>query len=363
MKKVLVLTPDIMGEGGVANYYRILNLQEHDHVDYFYVNSAKKQNIVFKGLGLVFKYIQFLFIVGKYDLCHLNISLDFKSYYRDLGYVALIRLFGKKFMCFFHGWEYPYEDKICNSKWRSSLFKNTIGKMDGCFLSGTIFKKSLERMGTNSACKYWVETMMADNRYLDKIDYDSKWQDKEQVNLLFISRVVKSKGIYIIAEAQKQLVAKFPNKKVNLIFAGDGPDFKEFKSFVEAEKIPNVEFTGYVRDEIKHEALNRGDIFFFPTYFPEGVPSVNLEAMLYGMPVISRINAGIPDVVDHGDEGNGYLSEALEAGPYVKFISKLIEQPELRIAMGKRNKKKALGRFVKERIEERVLNVYLELLD
>ena len=104
MKKVLVLTPDIMGEGGVANYYRILNLQEHDHVDYFYVNSAKKQNIVFKGLGLVFKYIQFLFIVGKYDLCHLNISLDFKSYYRDLGYVALIRLFGKKFMCFFHGW-------------------------------------------------------------------------------------------------------------------------------------------------------------------------------------------------------------------------------------------------------------------
>ena len=63
-----------------------------------------------------------------------------------------------------------------------------------------------------------------------------------------------------------------------------------------------VKFEGWVSGDKKINMLNWADIFILPSH-NEGLPISILEAMSYGMPIISTPVGGIPEVV----KGNGVL--------------------------------------------------------
>jgi glycosyltransferase involved in cell wall biosynthesis len=82
--------------------------------------------------------------------------------------------------------------------------------------------------------------------------------------------------------------------------------------------------------------------------------------MLYGMPVISRYNGAISDVVTH--EENGFLTDSVDPVVFSDFLQRLTDDTELYQKIAINNHLKAIQSFTKEKVKNRILDIYSELL-
>jgi glycosyltransferase involved in cell wall biosynthesis len=80
--------------------------------------------------------------------------------------------------------------------------------------------------------------------------------------------------------------------------------------------------------------LHRAAVFFLPSY-TEAMPMSILEAMGYGLPVVSTNVGGIPQLVQQ--EENGYLCQPGDVQSFADALIRLLQDPQLREEMGKRS--------------------------
>lgn len=116
----------------------------------------------------------------------------------------------------------------------------------------------------------------------------------EKVNVFFMARFVKNKGIHILFESVKRLNELGYHDKFQFILGGKGPLFEFYK---ENNRWDNVKLLGFISDE---ELMNKyidSDVFLLPTLF-EGMPTVVLEAMSVSVPVIVSDVGGTPELID-----------------------------------------------------------------
>lgn len=364
-KKVLINLPDLNVPGGVTNYFNVLRLPEYGSIDYFFVNQSAPHSLLIKAFWLLSLYIKFISKARHYDLIHLNVSLNFKSYYRDMGFIILSRMLGKKYLVFFHGWEFDFEEKIKRSRWQKRLFQATYGEMNACIVLGTMYQKKVAALGLRPECSVYLETTVAEDLFINELNIASKLEQNKTLNILFLARILASKGVYIALDAFQMLQKKRNGSAqigpaLQFLVAGDGPELSNVKAYVREQKIEGVSFCGYVLHREKHQVLVDSHIFLFPTCYPEGQPSVNLEAMLYGMPVITRTVAGIPDIVEH--RVNGFLTDSTEAHVFAEFLEELVKDQSLRQTIGARNHQLALDKFVPQQIVPRMLKIYQDTI-
>ena len=95
----------------------------------------------------------------------------------------------------------------------------------------------------------------------------------------------------------------------------------------------NVEVRPVIAAGSMQELYAEHDIFVFPSLM-EGLPSVLLEAMASGMPVITAETCGMPDMVQDGF--NGLLVPPADASALENAIARLAESEELRERLGLR---------------------------
>ena len=356
--KILILVPDLNLPGGVTNYYKTLNLDTAPNISYFFVNKDKIQSHPEVLVRLFFIYLKFFYtlLTGDYQIIHLNPSLDYRSFFRDSLFVLISKLFRKKTLVFFRGWQENYEKKIKANRFKRFLFKISYSKADKYIVLSSVFQRKLIEMGVSSQSTFFVETTVADTRYLSEFNLKKKFVTyNEKINFLFLSRILVSKGVYIAINSFREFSKKFPDKSASLIIAGDGPDLAEVKRYVTAEKIGNVVFTGYISHERKKKVLFESHILLFPSY-SEGMPNVILEAMLHGMPVISRATGAIPDIVRN--DINGFLTESYDCSDFSAFIEKLAFDQEKYQEISRNNNKIAINKFTQNTVRKRIMQIY-----
>lgn len=117
---------------------------------------------------------------------------------------------------------------------------------------------------------------------------------------LVLSRLVPVKGI-------EHAIAAVANTDTQLIIAGDGPERAPLQALA-APLGDQVRFVGMVTGTQKAEWLTLADVLLVPSIVldsgrTEGVPTVLLEAMGYGCPVIASDVGGIREVISHGHNG------------------------------------------------------------
>jgi len=116
-----------------------------------------------------------------------------------------------------------------------------------------------------------------------------------------------------------------------MTFAGCGCSPDVITKFFGEKLAPSVVVLPVVPSERMQELYQSNDIFLFPSLM-EGLPSVLLEAMASGMPVITTETCGMPDVVEDGF--NGLLIPPADAHAIEQAVLKLAASPELRKQLG-----------------------------
>jgi glycosyltransferase involved in cell wall biosynthesis len=127
-----------------------------------------------------------------------------------------------------------------------------------------------------------------------------KGYEQPKLKLLFIARFAHNKGIHILLEAIKQLNNEGYEDKLEFNLGGKGPLFEHYSTNFNYK---NVQYLGFVSDEQLIDLYTTNELFVFPTLF-EGMPTVVLEAMSYGMPVIVSDVGATAELVN---DSTGYL--------------------------------------------------------
>jgi glycosyltransferase involved in cell wall biosynthesis len=349
--KVLINVPDLKRRGGVAGLYNTLKIQDkYDYVDLYNIHNDGNRLI-----GLITKYAAFFFKSKKYSIVHINPSLGYKSFLRDALFILIARINSCKTLVYWHGWEESFEKRIKDSFVLLKLMQITFLKADGIVVLGTVFKNKIQELGYRG--RIWIETNAVDDSYLKNETVHACRPDEDQ-NILFLSRIETEKGIYIALDAIKILQHRLSNP-VRFIIAGDGSQIDYVKAYIKKNDIKNVIVHGHVEGVLKHKVLANSSIYLFPTYFPEGLPITILEAMLYGLVVITRPVAGIPDVVEDG--ANGALVNSQNPQDFADAIEQFLTDKKKMIQVAETNRKKARAYFISDKVNERLVNIYLEI--
>jgi glycosyltransferase involved in cell wall biosynthesis len=356
--KTLILIPNLSLPGGVTNYYSTLELNAHRNITYFSVNKENPQSVPKTALRLFTNFTKFFFklIKDRYRVVIVNPSLNSRSFHRDLVFIIIAHLLKRKTIVFFRGWEESFEEEIKMSKFKSFLFHISYAKAGKYLVLGNIFKKKLIAMGVPPETEFFIETTVADSSYLKQLNLKNKYLTYEkEIKFLFLARMVKEKGIYITIDAFKEFINKFPQRRSSLIIAGDGPELRAAKFYVEEKGISNIKFLGKVSGENKMKVLLESHVMIFPS-FTEGLPNSILEGMLYGMPIISRATGGIPEIVKNNI--NGYLTESYDPLIFADFLFNLASDCSLFKTISETNHQIALQQFTSEKVKERILKIF-----
>jgi glycosyltransferase involved in cell wall biosynthesis len=149
----------------------------------------------------------------------------------------------------------------------------------------------------------------------------------------------EGKGLLTLIEACSQV------RKAGLCFHVVCAGAFESESFRrEVERLINahglaghLEFPGILSGEDKWRAFREADVFCFPShYHSESFGVVLIEAMSFGLPIVTTRWRGIPDVV--GASGGAFIVEPKQPQLVAEGLQALMRDGELRASMGRKNR-------------------------
>jgi len=179
----------------------------------------------------------------------------------------------------------------------------------------------------------------------------------ESFTVLFIGRLVYRKGADLLIRAWKKVILNNPS--CILILAGDGIEQNNLESLSKNLGIEKeVLFIGHINNA--EEYLKAVDVFVLPSR-QEGMPTILLDAMACGLPVIASRIGGVVDVVEDGKSGI-LFEPGDEAGLSFAMI-KLVKDEKLRQRLGSEARRRIVEGFSIDRIAEEYIKLYGELLN
>lgn len=351
-------------KGGVVNYSRILleEISPNFQVDHQITGNRPENNNIFKKfLFPVYDTVRLIYKLFRYsyDIIHLNPSLLKNSIIRDSFYLLVLNIFGysSRTVIFFRGWDENIIRRLGRSVLLKGIFLLLYQNVGKILVLATSFKQQLIELGIKEERVMVTTTMYKRSK---DIIWENKNNGNGMINVLFMSRFVKNKGLNITCRVMK-LMVESGYKNVRFILAGEGPEENKLYSFIDNNKLNEfVSLTGYVAGKLKNEVLAEGDIFLFPTKYVEGLPNAILEAMGAGLAIISTYVGGIPEVVEDGV--NGFLHDSDDPRVFFNSVKKLIDNRHLLKDMQKRNRLKAENNYEASIVAKKIEGIYREII-
>lgn len=174
-----------------------------------------------------------------------------------------------------------------------------------------------------------------------------------KLNLLFVGRMEKRKGLPYLLGAFSRLKWEYPN--LRLLVVGPGNPGKECYQLMGERNIQDVVFLGGVSEEAKRRYLHTADIFCAPNIGKESFGLILGEAMAASKPIVASNIAGFAQVLTDGIEG--FLVTPRSEEQIAIALKRLIDDEGLRERMGQ-NGRKTVETYRWERVTERVEEYY-----
>jgi glycosyltransferase involved in cell wall biosynthesis len=176
-------------------------------------------------------------------------------------------------------------------------------------------------------------------------------------SFLYVGRLVSKKGLFTLILAFRDVLKEIPDARLRI--AGKGTLRKVLSSMVKALGIEeNVDFLGYVPDELLNPLFSSSDIFVLPSSFGESFGIVILEAMASGTPVIGTKVGGIEEILGYGKYG--ILVNPSEPSELAEAMVSLMNDQELRRGLERKGLRRVRKEYDWRVVARKVMGVYEE---
>ncbi|MEO1206265.1 MAG: glycosyltransferase [Pseudomonadota bacterium] len=147
-----------------------------------------------------------------------------------------------------------------------------------------------------------------------------------------VCRLVSKKGNDFALKALAELRRLEPHRKFEFRLAGDGPCEDNLKQLTASLGLSDVvTFLGRVPHADIRRELAAADAFLAPSVVAddgdmEGIPIAIMEAMAVGLPVVSTVHSGIPELIQHNV--NGRLCAEHDVPGLAALLRKVMTEPD-----------------------------------
>lgn len=347
---VFMLGPSLSEQGGMGAVQRqILNgVSEKVIIKHASTWDGKTSTFILFTRALIF-FLEKL-LKGQVDLVHIHVS-ERGSVVRKSILALLAFAFSKPVIMHTHGCEFH-------------LFYNKLPRT---------IKQLLNKVLQNCTCLIVLSESWK-KIYIDKCNlkvnqvkvlynpvavpqnvYDCTNLDK--ITFLFLGKINQRKGVFDLLHALAMLPSVTRNK-IRVILAGSG-EIEKAKALAKDLDIESlVEFPGWVNIKQRDDFLAQANVFVLPSY-NEGLPMALLEAMSWGLPVVTTPVGGITEVVTHYK--TGLLVEPGNIRQLAASMQILIDNESLRLSLGNAARKQASLLDTKNYSHE-LLNLYHSIM-
>jgi glycosyltransferase involved in cell wall biosynthesis len=157
-----------------------------------------------------------------------------------------------------------------------------------------------------------------------------------QPKLLCMRPLEPDMNVACVIRAYSLVKQKYP--RTELIVAGDGPQRQELEQAVADQGLSGVAFVGAVDEAGRRELMQSADIFLNGSS-RDDLPSVLLEAMAAGLPVVTTDAGGIPELV--GDHQTGLVAAINDHVGLADAVIDLVEDSQLTESLSKAGRAEA----------------------
>lgn len=178
--------------------------------------------------------------------------------------------------------------------------------------------------------------------------YNPQYQPGEY--LLYFGRIDKIKGIKHLIEASIQTGTE-------LLIVGDG-DEKPILEFT-YQKAENIKFLGFKKGDQLDQLIKDSLCTVCPSICYDIFPTTILESFALGKAVIGSDIGGIPEMIDHGE--NGLLFEPGNVEQLVDHINFFKKNKSVIQKMGKKGRKKVEDEYNSKKYYDNIISVYNSL--
>ncbi len=360
MKKVMLLGPSLDAVSGVSTH---LNQLLHSHLSdefnfiHFQVGSqGRNESLLQKSMRFVFSPLQLLWrmIRQRPQIIHVNTTMDAKGYWRDMVYLVIARLAGKKIVYQVHGGSLP-QFFFRNNQLLTHLLKWVLRTADMVVVLGQESLNAYREFAPGLNVEAIPNAISPGN--------DPQWKrtprrEIKPLSLVYVGRLTESKGVFDIIEALA--ILHLSKKPMQLIVAGIGPAEEQMRrKVIEYQLQEHVRFVGVVHGAEKDRIWNESDLFVFPTYH-EGLPYALLESMAARTPPLISPVGEIPDVVEDGVHGLFVPCRNPEA--LAAAIGRLDSDRDLIKRMGESGRQRIVSHYTIDRLARDFGRAYWNVL-
>jgi glycosyltransferase involved in cell wall biosynthesis len=360
---ILHFPPPVHGAAMVGQYIRESETI-NNAFDGRYINLGTSRSIDEIGKGGIIKLWRYFVLLWETaftilsfrpDLVYLTLTSKGGGFYKDALVAIKAKALGAKMVYHFHNKGVSTrQDKWLDNILYKMVFKNA----DVILLSEHLYADIQKYVPKNRVhiCPNGIPEIIQSSKFKTHKEVAAT------VEILFLSNLIESKGVYVLLEACKILKEKGLDFLCTYVGGEGDISEEELKQRIEKSALSElVHYAGKKYGVDKAEIFLKADIFTLPTYYPnECLPLVLLEAMQFSLPVVSSFEGGIPNLVEDGK--TGFLVPQNNAVALAEKLEFLIKNPNLCKEMGELGRKKYEAEFTLAAFEARFTTILKELV-
>ncbi|QMS91243.1 glycosyltransferase family 4 protein [Nostoc edaphicum CCNP1411] len=322
--KITMLGESLERQGGIVSVEKLILEETTSDIQITHITTLPNGSTVHKVLVFLqaIAKLAWNLLNQKTDLIHIHVS-DRGSAFRHSITTIIGWLFQKPVIIHTHSADFHlFYSKLPQllQQWLSWSFRKSTHFI---VLSDSWKKFYIENLGLKSE-----QVIILPNPVKIPVQIPQRI-DSKQIFFLFLGRIGERKGAFDLIKAFASIPAA-QQSRAKLVMAGDG-DVEKARSLIPTlNLIDHITILDWVDQEKRDELLTEANVFVLPSY-NEGLPMALLEAMSWGLAVITTAVGGIPEIVTQ--DQNGLLINPGNIQQLSEAMQSLITDENLRISL------------------------------